>query len=97
MSVIAKLEGERLAEARALHRRSRDAAQAVGRADLDVARAEAQLTPLVERRARARAASEHEDAALRALVERVAREAGVQLRPGTMVLFDEATGELTVQ
>jgi hypothetical protein len=86
--MIAKLDGDRLAEARVLTARCRSAAESLGRVDYEIAQLEA-------RRTQARAHLHQETQAMRAMLERVVKDAGVELPAGAVVSIDPITGEVT--
>jgi len=85
--MIAKLEGDKLAEARVLTARCRLAAEALGLLDYEMAQLEA-------RRAQARGHLHQETQAMRAMLERVVKDTGIELPAGAVVTVDAATGEV---
>jgi hypothetical protein len=86
--MIAKLEGDKLAEARVLTARCRSAAEALGLLDYEMAQLEA-------RRAQARGHLHQETQAMRAMLERVVRDTGIELPAGAVVTVDAVSGEVT--
>jgi hypothetical protein len=88
--MIAKLEGDRLAEARVLVARCRSAAEALGVIDYEIAQLEG-------RRAQARTNLHQETQAMRSMLERVVKDAGVDVPAGKVVAIDPATGEVTLK
>jgi hypothetical protein len=88
--MIAKLEGAKLAEARVLTARCRSAAEALGLLDYEMAQLEA-------RRAKARASLHQETQAMRAMLERIVKDAGIELPAGAVVAVDAASGEVTAR